>query len=86
MAEYEVLDDNWNIGEHFNYGSCQEDAGEKIYVLCDENGNHLCTKRTKDEILREASKRDIKLHMRVTVLPLGGVVLGSIKDAKQENG
>ena len=84
MAEYEILDDNWSVSDHFNYVGCQEnDNGLKYYVLFDGDGDFLATANSKDEILREASKRDIKLHMSVTVLPMKGIVRGSVnnKDA-----
>lgn len=76
MADYEVLEDNWNINEHFNYmGCCEGDGREKYYVLMDKNGMPLFTSRDKDEVIRDASRRDVRNHHWVTVLPIGGVML-----------
>ena len=86
MAEYEVLDDNWNINEHFEYmGCCENDGQKKYYVLLDKNGIPLFTSENKEEVLRDASKRDVRNHHWVTVLPMGGVMMPLPPDVKKQH-
>ena len=76
MADYEVIDDNWDINEHFSYmGCCEGDEQPKYYVLLDKNGLPLFTSTSREEVLRDASKRDVRNHHWVTVLPIGGVMM-----------
>lgn len=76
MADYEVIEDNWDINEHFNYmGCCEGDDQPKYYVLLDKKGMPLFTSTSKEEVLRDASKRDVRNHHWVTVLPMGGVAM-----------
>jgi len=85
MAEYEVLDDNWNIDEHFEYmGCCENDGQPKYYVLLDRNGIPLFTSTDREAVIRDASKRDVRNHHWVTVLPVGGVTLPTPPDVEKQ--
>ena len=77
MAEYEVVDDNWNVRDHIEYMGCSKESGDKYYVLLDRFGEPLLTTTDLEEAIREAGKRDVRNHHWITALPKKGVAFGT---------